>query len=408
MPSSASATPRYSSGTASPSSCGPRRARPRTWRCCAMQHRASTWPSCRAAATASDRPGTTRMRAAVAGQPVLRAGVAVLPRGRGPAPAQVAHADEPVAAAGLAPQRRHLGQRRAQPDGPAARGQCARAKALTLLQQGDRRRRWWPCSRARSTRMVFASAPESLMVQMLLRTPGVRLFDFAQAEAYSRRFAFLSPVVLPRGIVDLARDRPPQDVHLVAPTAMLVARDGTCIRRWCSCWCRRRSEVHGGAGWFQRKGDFPNTAQHRIRARTEADALLPQRRALVAALPAVLAGQPGRPHVGGADLHRRGADSRCRAWCRRCTSSASARACSAGTANCAGSKRRSASAQPTTCCVNSTRSGGAIERVHGAVVVCRRAVLVARPCRDGQATLAGSQRVVGGQAARRRCGADRR
>src|SRR5437764_541866 len=32
--------------------------------------------------------------------------------------------------------------------------------------------------------LVFASAPESLMVQMLLQTPGIRLYDFAQADAY--------------------------------------------------------------------------------------------------------------------------------------------------------------------------------------------------------------------------------
>ena len=43
--------------------------------------------------------------------------------------------------------------------------------------------------------LVFASAPESLMVQMLLQTPGVKLLDFAQSEAYSRRFSFLSPVM---------------------------------------------------------------------------------------------------------------------------------------------------------------------------------------------------------------------
>ncbi len=36
--------------------------------------------------------------------------------------------------------------------------------------------------------IVFASAPESLMVQMLLQTPGVKLMNFAQSEAYSRRF----------------------------------------------------------------------------------------------------------------------------------------------------------------------------------------------------------------------------
>jgi uncharacterized protein len=32
--------------------------------------------------------------------------------------------------------------------------------------------------------------PRRSMVQMLLQTPGIRLFDFAQAEAYSRRFPF--------------------------------------------------------------------------------------------------------------------------------------------------------------------------------------------------------------------------
>ena len=99
-------------------------------------------------------------------------------------------------------------------------------KQITLLEQSQT-----PAVMAllgaESDALVFASAPESLMVQMLLQTPGIRLFDFAQAEAYSRRFAFMSPVVLPRGVVDLAGDMPPQDVHLVAPTATLVARDST-------------------------------------------------------------------------------------------------------------------------------------------------------------------------------------
>ncbi len=110
----------------------------------------------------------------------------------------------------------------------------------------------------RTDAIVFVSAPESLMVQMLLRTPGVKLFDFAQAEAYSRRFAFLSPVTLPRGIVDLANDRPPQDVRLVAPTAMMVAREGT-HPALVQLLVQAAAQIHGGAGWFGHKGDFPNT-----------------------------------------------------------------------------------------------------------------------------------------------------
>jgi len=105
--------------------------------------------------------------------------------------------------------------------------------------------------------VTFASAPESLMVQMLLQTPGIKLYDFAQADAYSRRFDFISPVTLPRGVVDLARDLPPQDVHLVAPTATLVARKST-HPALIQLFVQAARTIHGEAGWFQRKGDFPS------------------------------------------------------------------------------------------------------------------------------------------------------
>ncbi|HUG22683.1 TAXI family TRAP transporter solute-binding subunit [Piscinibacter sp.] len=108
-----------------------------------------------------------------------------------------------------------------------------------------------------SDALVFASAPESLMVQMLLQTPGIRLFDFAQAEAYSRRFGFMSPVILPRGVVDLAKDVPPADVRLIAPTASLVAKNDT-HAALIQLFVQAAQDIHGEAGWFQRKGEFPS------------------------------------------------------------------------------------------------------------------------------------------------------
>jgi hypothetical protein len=105
--------------------------------------------------------------------------------------------------------------------------------------------------------LVLASAPESLMVQMLLQTPGIALFDVAQAEAYSRRFPVLSPVLLPRGVVDLSRDLPAADVRLLAPTAALLAREGL-HPALVQLFMQAAQQVHGGAGWFQRQGDFPN------------------------------------------------------------------------------------------------------------------------------------------------------
>jgi len=108
-----------------------------------------------------------------------------------------------------------------------------------------------------SDALVFASAPESLMVQMLLQTPGIRLFDFAQAEAYSRRFGFMSPVLLPRGVVDLAKDVPPADVRLIAPTASLLAKKDT-HAALIQLFVQAAHDIHGEAGWFQRKGEFPS------------------------------------------------------------------------------------------------------------------------------------------------------
>jgi TRAP-type uncharacterized transport system substrate-binding protein len=107
--------------------------------------------------------------------------------------------------------------------------------------------------------LVLASAPESPMVQMLLQTPGIRLFDFVQAEAYARRFAFMSAVTLPRGLVNLAADQPPADVHLVAPTATLLAREQL-HPALVQLFMQAATQVHGEAGWFQRKGEFPNAA----------------------------------------------------------------------------------------------------------------------------------------------------
>jgi TRAP-type uncharacterized transport system substrate-binding protein len=108
-----------------------------------------------------------------------------------------------------------------------------------------------------SDALVFVSAPESLMVQMLLRTPGIALLRFEQAEAYARRHAFLNAVRLPRGVVDLAADQPPADVPLVAATGALVAREGT-HPALVQLLVQAARQVHGEAGWFQRRGDFPN------------------------------------------------------------------------------------------------------------------------------------------------------
>lgn len=117
--------------------------------------------------------------------------------------------------------------------------------------------------------LVFSSAPEAPLIQMLLQTPGIKLFDFAQAEAYTRRLPFLTHVVLPRGIVDLGRNIPAQDYHLIAPTATLVAREEI-HPALVGLLVKAATEIHGGAGWFQQQGQFPSPKYTEIPVAAEA------------------------------------------------------------------------------------------------------------------------------------------
>ncbi len=118
--------------------------------------------------------------------------------------------------------------------------------------------------------LVFASAPESLMVQMLLQTPGVQLLDFAQHEAYARRFPFLTPVTLPRGVVDLAANVPTRDVRLVASTTSLLARDAT-HPALLTLFAQNAQKLHGGSGWFNRAREFPNSRNSELPIAKEGD-----------------------------------------------------------------------------------------------------------------------------------------
>ena len=118
--------------------------------------------------------------------------------------------------------------------------------------------------------VILASAPESPFIQMLLRTPGVNLFEFTQAEAYSRRFPYLAPVTLPRGMADFARDLPPHDVPLIASTGMLAARVDT-HPALVQLFVQAARRIHGGSGWFVRNGQFPNAGHAEIPLADEAE-----------------------------------------------------------------------------------------------------------------------------------------
>lgn len=103
----------------------------------------------------------------------------------------------------------------------------------------------------------FVAAFEADYIQSLLNDPSVKLLSFRQQDAYHRRFPFLAPRVLPAGIVNLGDNLPSNDVALLAPTAMLVARKDL-HPALVSLLLTTATHIHGKGDMLSDPGEFPS------------------------------------------------------------------------------------------------------------------------------------------------------
>ncbi len=99
------------------------------------------------------------------------------------------------------------------------------------------------------------------LMRSLLLTPAVRLFDFAQADAYTRRITYLDKLNLPEGSIDFGRDIPGHDISLIGPTVELIARKDL-HPALSDLLLDAAIEVHGKAGLLKRRGEFPAPLEH--------------------------------------------------------------------------------------------------------------------------------------------------
>jgi len=103
---------------------------------------------------------------------------------------------------------------------------------------------------------ILVAAPDAPTVQQLAKSKDIKLAGLVQAEAFTRRFPFLTVMQMPRGAIDLANDLPGRDVTLLATTANLVIKKdfhpalGILM-------LQAATEVHGRAGILQKAGEFP-------------------------------------------------------------------------------------------------------------------------------------------------------
>jgi TRAP-type uncharacterized transport system substrate-binding protein len=106
-------------------------------------------------------------------------------------------------------------------------------------------------------------------IREMLHTDGIRLFDFSQANAYVRRFPYLSKLNVPTGAFDLGENLPPTDISLLAPTVELVAHSNL-HPALCDLLIEAATQVHGHASVLQTAGQFPNASIHTFPISSEA------------------------------------------------------------------------------------------------------------------------------------------
>jgi TRAP transporter TAXI family solute receptor len=104
----------------------------------------------------------------------------------------------------------------------------------------------------------FVGAPESPTIDRLLRDARIQITSFHRADAFARLAPFLSKVDLPAGVIDPPGDLPNRDIVLVAPTAILLARDDL-HPVIVDLLIDAAKEVHGQGTLLNGPGVFPNT-----------------------------------------------------------------------------------------------------------------------------------------------------
>ena len=102
----------------------------------------------------------------------------------------------------------------------------------------------------------IVTAWDSPIVQRLITAEGIELASFPRADAYVALYPFLNKLMLPAGVGDLATNRPPADVALLATKASLAVRADLhpAIQY---LLLNAAVQIHSQPEIFQKAGQFP-------------------------------------------------------------------------------------------------------------------------------------------------------
>jgi TRAP transporter TAXI family solute receptor len=100
------------------------------------------------------------------------------------------------------------------------------------------------------------AAAESDYIGELINLPNVRLNSLGRADAYVRRYSFVSKVSLPQGVLDLRSNQPPSNITTVALAAMLATKEDL-HPALISLLLTAATHIHGQHSMLADVGEFP-------------------------------------------------------------------------------------------------------------------------------------------------------
>ena len=107
------------------------------------------------------------------------------------------------------------------------------------------------------------------VLRTLLNSEEIHLMNFKNASAYARKIDILHLLTLPEGVLNFELNIPNQNVTLVGPMVELIARKDL-HPALSDMVLDAAMEIHGSAGIFRKKGEFPVAEENRIKISEDA------------------------------------------------------------------------------------------------------------------------------------------
>jgi len=110
---------------------------------------------------------------------------------------------------------------------------------------------------------LFVATDRDPLIRSLLNDPEIYQMNLDQAEAIKRHLPYLHHLVIPHGAIDLRRNIPAEDTHLIAPTATLLVHNGL-HPALVTLLLKAADKIHSEPGLFEERDEFPKNKDYRF------------------------------------------------------------------------------------------------------------------------------------------------